>query len=139
MPWAERAVAVRRDCVSLAATGWRPMAFGKLGYAALQAVLLGLALRLLGAEAPAAVVLAAFAVERVLSLAVITPSGTGIVEAGMAGALVALHTDPGAAVAAVLLYRAFVVGMEIPVGGTWFALLGCPPVSARRRSALAAA
>jgi uncharacterized membrane protein YbhN (UPF0104 family) len=131
-PWAERAVAVRRDCVALAGSGWRPMALGKLGYAALQAVLLWLALRLLGAEVAPAVVLAAFAVERVLSMAVITPSGTGIVEAGMAGVLVALHTAPGAAVAAVLLYRAFVVGMEIPVGGTWLALWAARQVALRR-------
>ncbi len=135
VPWAERAVAVRRDCVALAGSGWRSMAVGKLGYAALQAVLLWLALRLLGAEVAPAVVLAAFAVERVLSMAVITPSGTGIVEAGMAGALVALHTAPGAAVAGVLLYRAFVVGMEIPVGGTWLALWAARRVTARRRPA----
>ncbi len=119
--FAERAVALRRDCVSLVGSGWGPMAAGKLGYAALQAVLLGLCLSLLGAQVAPDVVLAAFAVERMLSMAVITPSGTGLVEAGMAGALVALQVAPPAAVAGVLLYRAFVVGMEIPVGGVWLA------------------
>ena len=118
---AERAVVVRRQCVGLVARGWPAMVGGKLAYAALQAVLLWLSLRALGTDLPPAVVLAAYAVERVLSMAVITPSGTGIVEAGVAGALVALHTAPGVAVAGVLLYRAFVVGMEIPVGGAWLA------------------
>ncbi len=134
VPWAERAVAVRRDCVELAAAAWRPLALGKLGYAALQALLLGLALQLLGARIAPPVVLAAFAVERVLSMAVITPSGTGIVETGMAGTLVALGAVPGAAVAGVLLYRAFVVGMEIPVGGTWFAVWAARRAGARRRA-----
>ncbi len=118
-PWAERAVSVRRECAELARPGWRGLVAGKLGYAALQVLLLWLALRLLGVLVHPAVVLAAYAAERILSMAVITPSATGIVEAGMAGALTALHTPAAGAVAGVLLYRAFVVGMEIPVGGAW--------------------
>ena len=120
-PWAERAVAVRRECAELVRSGWSGLVAGKLGYAALQVLLLWLALLLLGVVLAPAVVLAAYAAERVLSMAVITPSATGIVEAGMAGTLVALHTPGAGAVAGVLLYRAFVVGMEIPVGGLWLA------------------
>jgi uncharacterized membrane protein YbhN (UPF0104 family) len=63
------------------------------------------------------VVLAAFAVERILSMVVITPGATGVVEVGMTGVLVALRVDATAAAAGVLLYRAFTFGMEIPVGG----------------------
>lgn len=121
VPWTDRAVTVRRECAQLVRSGWGGLAGGKLGYAALQVLLLWLALRLLGGAVAPAVVLAAYAVERVLSMAVITPSATGIVEAGMAGTLVALHTPGAVAVAGVLLYRAFVVGMEIPVGGLWLA------------------
>ncbi len=35
----------------------------------------------------------------------------------MVGMLVAFGTDPATATAAVLLYRAFIIGMEIPTGG----------------------
>ena len=122
VPWAERAEAVRRDCLSLAGRGWAVMVAAKLAYAALQVVLLWVALRLLGVAVAPEVVLAAYAAERILSLLVITPSAAGFVEAGMAGALVALHTPAAPAVAGVLLYRAFVVGMEIPVGGLWLGL-----------------
>jgi uncharacterized membrane protein YbhN (UPF0104 family) len=130
VPWATRAVGVRHDCASLVGSGWARMVGAKLGYAALQAVLLWLALRLLGVGVAPEVVLAAYAAERILSMVVITPSAAGFVEAGMAGTLVALHTPAAAAAAGVLLYRAFVVGMEIPVGGLWLALW-----AARRRSA----
>ncbi|MEO7270081.1 MAG: hypothetical protein ABIW49_12830 [Knoellia sp.] len=96
----------------------------KGGYAALQAVLLWLCLRLLGAHPPVAIVFATFAAERVLSLAVISPAATGIVELGMAGFLVASGVDQATAAGGVPLYRMFVVGMEVPVGGLllawWF-------------------
>jgi uncharacterized membrane protein YbhN (UPF0104 family) len=93
------------------------MVFGKVAYAVLQAGLLWMSLRMLGAEVNPAVVLAAFAVERVLSLAVLTPGATGVVEVGVTTVLVALHVEPTSAAAGVLLYRAFTFGMEIPVGG----------------------
>ena len=60
----------------------------------------------------------AFAAERVLSMAVITPGATGLVELGMTGTLVAFGVDPATAAAGVLLYRAFIIGLEIPFGGT---------------------
>ena len=122
VPWSDRVAAMRADCVSLVGSGWVVMVGAKLAYAALQGVLLWLTLRLLGVSASPAVVLAAYAAERILSLLVITPSAAGFVEAGMAGTLVALHAPAAPAVAAVLLYRAFVIGMEIPVGGAWLAL-----------------
>jgi hypothetical protein len=51
-------------------------------------------------------------------MAVITPGATGLVEMGMTGTLVAFGVDPATAAAGVLLYRAFIIGLEIPVGGT---------------------
>lgn len=115
--YAVRAAAFRRDSAALIASGWWRMAFGKIAYAALQAVLLWLSLRVLGSWVSPAVVLAAFAVERILSMVVITPGATGVVEVGMTGVLVALGVDPTMSAAGVLLYRAFTFGMEIPVGG----------------------
>lgn len=115
--YAARAAAFRRDSAALVTAGWGRMAGGKLAYAALQAVLLWLCLRGVGAEVSPAVVLAAFAIERILSLVVVTPGATGVVELGMTGGLVAFGAEPVTAAAGVLLYRAFTFGMEIPVGG----------------------
>ena len=128
--YAVRAAAFRRDSADLVARGWGRMLGGKLAYSALQAVLLWLCFRAIGADVHPAVVAAAFAVERILTMAAITPGATGIVELGMVGVLVAFSVEPAAAAAGVLLYRAFIFGMEIPVGG-----LSMLAWSLRRRSA----
>lgn len=115
--YAVRAVEFRRDCAELVAHAWRRLTVGKAAYALSQAFLLWLCLTWLGGEASMAVVFAAFAAERVLSMAVVTPGGTGVVEIGVTGMLVAFGVDPTTAAASVLLYRAFIVGLEIPTGG----------------------
>ena len=115
--YAVRAAAFRRDSAVLITNGWGRLAGGKVAYATLQAALLWLCLRAVGVEVSPAVVLAVFAVERILSMAVITPGATGVVELGMTGALLAFHVEAVPAAAAVLVYRAFTFGMEIPVGG----------------------
>ena len=78
-------------------------------------------------------IFAGYALERVLTLIMITPAGTGFVEAGMTGLLIAVfHGDPITTVAGVLIYRAFTFGLEIPVGaanlGLWlWRRRGAPP------------
>lgn len=119
--YSDRVVAAVASVADLVRVAWVRLTVGKLAYAVMQAVLLWLCLDLLGARPPLVVVAGAFAVERLLSLAVISPAATGIVELGMTGLLVALGTAPAPAAAAVLLYRLFVIGMEVPFGG---ALLG---------------
>ena len=131
--YAERAAAFRRDSAGLVSSGWGRMVGGKLAYAGLQAALLWLCLQAIGAEVHPAVVAAAFAVERILTMAAITPGATGIVELGMAGVFVAFGVEPATAAAGVLLYRAFIFGLEIPVGG-----LSMLAWSLRRRVPLAA-
>lgn len=120
--YGERAAAFRRDSASLVRAGWGRMLGGKLAYAALQAVLLWACLQAVGGHVAPVVVACAYAVERVLSMLVLTPGAVGAVEVGMVGVLGTLGTAPAAAVAGVLVYRALVVGMEVPVGG--LALLG---------------
>lgn len=115
--YAERAASFRAESAGLVADGWGRMIGGKLAYSAFQAVLLWASLRMMGAEVHPAVVAAAFAVERILTMVAITPGATGIVELGMTGVLVAFNGEPAVAAAGVLLYRAFIFGMEIPVGG----------------------
>jgi uncharacterized membrane protein YbhN (UPF0104 family) len=56
-------------------------------------------------------------VDRILTLIVLTPGGSGFTEAGTAAALVALGGSPAAVAAGVLLYRGFTFALEIPVGG----------------------
>ena len=115
--YAARAAAFRSESAALVANRWGSMVGGKLAYSALQAVLLWMCLRMIGVSVHPAVVAAAFAVERILTMVALTPGATGFVELGMAGVLVAFHVDPATAAAGVLLYRAFIFGAEIPVGG----------------------
>jgi uncharacterized protein (TIRG00374 family) len=125
--FADLAVVFRRDVAGLVSRAWGRLTVGKTAYAASQALLLWLCVTWLGGEASAAVVFAAFAAERVLSLAVITPGGTGVVEVGVTGMLVLFGVEPATAAASVLLYRAFIIGLEIPVGGTallWWLIRG---------------
>ncbi len=98
---------------------WLQLSLGTLGYAVLQAVLLWACLRVVGGPLSVTVVLAAFAVDRIMSMVVLTPGGTGFAEAGAAAALVALGGAPAAMAAGVLLYRGFIFALEIPVGGAW--------------------
>jgi len=100
---------------------WGQMSLGMLGYGLLQAVLLWACLHAVGANLTPAAVLAGFAVDRVMTLVVITPGAMGFAEAGTAAALIALGGSPAAVAAGVLLYRGFTFALEIPVGGTWLA------------------
>ena len=98
---------------------WAQLSLSTLAYGLLQAVLLWGCLRAVGGPLGVTVVLAAFAVDRIASMVVLTPGGTGFAEAGAAAALVALGGAPAAMAAGVLLYRGFVFALEIPVGGAW--------------------
>jgi len=107
---------VRHDGRTVMRRGWRKLTLGMLCYSALQALLLWAALSMLGSTLGPAQILAGYAAERVLSIAVLTPGGAGLVEVGMTAVLVGLGGDPVITVAGVLVYRAFVFGLEIPAG-----------------------
>ncbi len=98
---------------------WAQLSLGMLGYGLLQALLLWACLVAVGAHLSPVVVLAGFAVDRIMSMVVLTPGGAGFAEAGAAAALVALGGDPAIMTAGVLLYRGFTFALEIPVGGLW--------------------
>ena len=98
---------------------WPQLVCAALAYAVLQSLLLWACLQVLGAGVDPAMVLAAYAVNGVLSLIPITPGGAGFTEAGMAGALVALGGPAAECTAGVLLWRGFVFALEIPVGAVW--------------------
>jgi uncharacterized protein (TIRG00374 family) len=120
-----------RDRVAgLVGERWPQLSLATIGYGLLQALLLWACLEAVGAQLSPVVVLAAYAVDRVMSMVFLTPGGTGFAEAGTAAALVALGGAPAAMAAGVLLYRGFTFALEIPVGGVW---LGGWLLARRRR------
>lgn len=97
-------------------SGWPGITFGMVAYYASELVLFLWALDALGAELGVAETTAAFALSRVLTSVVVTPSGVGVSEAGTAGLLVLFGTPPAVAAAAVLVLHFYTYLIEIPAG-----------------------
>jgi glycosyltransferase involved in cell wall biosynthesis/uncharacterized membrane protein YbhN (UPF0104 family) len=127
---ADHLLEIRLECAQLVARGWLQMSLGIGAYLALQCALLGWCLHVAGAGSPWTVVLAGFAVERVLTVLPITPGGVGVADIGLVGVLLALGGDPTGVTAGAVLFRAFVFAVEIPVGGSALGLW----LLARRRA-----
>lgn len=108
---------MRADLLVAVRLGWRRMTLGVATYLFLQASLLFACLAAVGAHAGAAVVAVAFAIERLISLAPVTPGAAGLAELGTTAALTWFGVGPVEATAGVLLYRLFMFAIEIPVGG----------------------
>jgi putative heme transporter len=96
---------------------WARLLPGSVGYVAAQVVLLYFSLRSVGLDVPVSTVLMAAGIERLGTLVPITPGGAGVAEIGTIAWLVAAGLDPVEVVAGVLVYRVFLVAMEIPLGG----------------------
>ncbi len=108
----------RTTALRVVAAGWRRLSTGSALYLGLLFVLLLACLHVTGAAVPWNVVLVAFCVERLATLVGLTPGGLGVVEAGLAGALMlAPGASPAGVAAGVLVYRTLTFGLEIPVGG----------------------
>lgn len=99
------------------AANWGRLLPGSVGYVAAQILLLVLCLHTVGLALPLTTVLMAAAIERAASIIPLTPGGAGFAEIGTVAWLVTTGVDPAAVVAGVLLYRVFLVALEIPVGG----------------------
>jgi uncharacterized membrane protein YbhN (UPF0104 family) len=109
---------VREAVAGTVSSAWRRLTAGMALYTALLFALLLSCLAVTGAGVEIGVVLVAFCTERLATLAGLTPGGLGLVEVGLAGALMlAPGADPAGVAAATVLYRALTFGMEIPVGG----------------------
>ncbi len=96
---------------------WPRLLPGSLGYIAAQVALLYVSLRAVGLDPPVTAVVMAAAIERLGTLVPITPGGTGVAEIGTVAWLLTVGLDPVEVVAGVLLYRLFLIALEIPVGG----------------------
>ncbi len=117
--------ALWHQCAHVLRMGWRGLAVGGLGYPVLQAALMWSCLSVLHTNVGLVAVLAAYAIERTLTLIPLTPGGVGVVETAAAAVLVGFGADPVKAAAGVLLFRVFSYLLEIPVGAVvvalWFA------------------
>lgn len=108
---------LRKDTHAVVRTRWRRLSTGIVLYTALLFALLFGCLTATGAGLSFTAVLAGFTVERILTLAGLTPGGAGVVEVGLATTLLAFPGTPVGIALGVLLYRALTFGLEIPVGG----------------------
>ncbi|MEW1960551.1 lysylphosphatidylglycerol synthase domain-containing protein [Kineococcus sp. NPDC059986] len=115
--WRVELRGVRRRVRQTVVAQWRRLTFGVIAYVLLQGGLFWACLHLTGAVPTVSAVVAAFVVDRLISTVPITPGGSGFAEAGATGVLLAAGAGPAAALTGVLLYRAFVVLLEVPVGG----------------------
>ena len=116
------------QCSHVLRRGWRGLVVGGLGYPLLQVVLMWSCLIALQAHVSLGAVLAAYAIERTLTLISITPGGVGVVETAATAVLVGFGADPVLAAAGVVLFRVFSYLIEIPLGAVvaaaWFARRG---------------
>ncbi len=113
------------QCSHVLRRGWRGLAVGGIGYPLLQVVLLWSCLVALQVHVSIGAVLAAYAVERLVTLIPITPGGVGVVETAATAVLVGFGAVPVGAAAGVVLFRVFSYLIEIPLGAAvtaaWFA------------------
>jgi putative heme transporter len=122
--WERGAVAFRTQAVALLRRRWHWLSLTTLASHLSLFVVLVLALRHVGvAEAEVSWVeaLAAFALIRLLSAVPVTPGGLGVIELGLAAALVLAGGEEAPVVAAVLVFRMLTLLLPIPLGGlTWW-------------------
>ena len=116
------------QCAHVLRGGWRGLFIGGVGYPLLQVLLMWSCLVALQVDVAFGAVLAAYAVERLLTLVPITPGGVGVVETAATAVLVGFGADPVGAAAGVVLFRVFSYLIEIPLGAVvaaaWFARRG---------------
>jgi uncharacterized protein (TIRG00374 family) len=121
---------VRTHCALLIRRGWAAFLFGGLGYPVLQVVLMWMCLVVFVPGIAFTAVVAAYAVERLLTLVPLTPGGVGVVETAATAVLAAFGVDPAAAASGVVLFRVFSYLIEIPLGAVvavaWFARRRAP-------------
>jgi putative heme transporter len=122
--WNRGAVAFRAQAITLLRGRWHWLTLTTLvSHLSLFLVLL-LALRHVGvseAEVSWIEALAAFALVRLLSAFPLTPGGLGVVELGLAAALVLAGGEEAPVVAAVLVFRVLTLLLPIPIGAvTWW-------------------
>src|SRR5690606_30929571 len=108
---------LRRDTAEIVRRRWPGLSLGMAAFLIFQWLILLACLHAVGAYPGLAESLAVFALSRVLTTAVVTPSGTGIMEAGTVALLITCGAPAPAAAAAALLFGFWTYTIEIPCGG----------------------
>jgi len=122
--WDASIARLRNQTRDVVRTGWISMSLGTLGYFVVYFAMFWLCLVSCGLQIGVGIMLAAFALGRLLTSIPVTPGGLGLVEAGSVALLVAMGGDPAQAASGVLLFSIFTHVIEIPFGVTaWLAWL----------------
>ncbi|WP_308169693.1 lysylphosphatidylglycerol synthase transmembrane domain-containing protein [Acrocarpospora catenulata] len=108
---------LRADTADVLHTRWPGLSIGMVLFLGLQWLIMVLCLQATGAYPGLAASVAVFALSRVLTSALITPSGAGIMEGGVAALLIAFGQPAGGATTAALLFGFWTYTIEIPWGG----------------------
>ncbi|WP_326824792.1 flippase-like domain-containing protein [Streptosporangium sp. NBC_01639] len=126
---------LRADTSEVVRHRWPGLTLGMIFFLGLQWLILVCCLQATGAYPGLAQSIAVFALSRVLTSALVTPSGAGIMEAGTVGALVFFGAPLDSATAAALLFGFWTYTVEIPFGGL---ALGAWALLRRRENAASA-
>ncbi|WP_326643363.1 flippase-like domain-containing protein [Streptosporangium sp. NBC_01755] len=108
---------LRADTSEIVRSRWAGLTLGMVFFLGFQWLILVVCLHATGAYPGLAQSIAAFALSRILTTALVTPSGAGIMEAGTVGALVFFGAPLDSATAAALLFGFWTYTVEIPFGG----------------------
>lgn len=111
---------LRADTADIVHTRWPGLSLGMIAFLTLQCLIMSACLTATGSSPGPAETVAVFALSRVLTSAVITPSGAGIMEGGVAALLIAFGQPPAPATAAAILFGFWTYTIEIPWGGLAF-------------------
>jgi uncharacterized membrane protein YbhN (UPF0104 family) len=133
--WEHRMAELQAGTIELVRRRWVRLSLGMALYTAALLALMVACFAAAGAGLPLGVVLTAFVLERLLTLAGLTPGGAGVVEVAVTGLLVSLGAAAGTAAAGILLYRGLTMALEVPVGGTWLLAWASMHLRRRRRTA----
>lgn len=116
--WASGALnRLRQETTEIVHGRWATLSLGMIFFLGFQWLILVLCLLGTGSYPGLAQSIAVFALSRVLTSALATPSGAGFMEAGTALALVAFGAPQAGATAAAILFGFWTYTIEIPWGG----------------------
>ncbi|GAA0389746.1 hypothetical protein GCM10009530_46110 [Microbispora corallina] len=109
---------LREDTAEIIHRRWAGLSLGMVAFLALQCLIMACCLVATGSYPGPAETVAVFALSRVLTTALVTPSGAGIMEGGVATLLIGAFGQPaGGATAAAVLFGFWTYTIEIPWGG----------------------
>lgn len=127
---------LRDEITAMLRRAWAQLTAGMLVSVGCQGVLFWGCLHAAGARPSPAIVVAAFALSRALTVVPLTPNGIGVSETGASALLVTVGgVAPGSVAAGILVFALITHALEIPAGGiAWSAWA----LTARRRRRAAA-